>query len=205
VYARSITIQLHTSAVDDGIALIRDELIPALQGMAGYGGMSMLVNRQSGRCFVTTAWETREEAIRAGANAPPMPGRVAAMLSATPSFDDWEIAVLHRDRRSPEGAGVRATWVQVPAGAMDQAVEYYKASVLPQLADVDGFCSSSLLVNRASGRAVSSATFDSVDAMQRNRDQVTALKYTSMREAGVDERDECEFELALAYGEVGLA
>jgi len=94
---------------------------------------------------------------------------------------------------------VRATWVQVPQGQMDPGIDYYKASVLSQLEDLDGFCSASLLVDRASGRAVSSVTFDSLDAMERNRDQATALKIAAMQEAGVQELDECEFELALAH------
>lgn len=34
---------------------------------------------------------------------------------------------------------------------------------------------------------------------QRNRDQATALKIASIREAGVEELDEREFELALAH------
>ena len=42
-------------------------------------------------------------------------------------------------------------------------------------------------------------TFDSLDAMERNREQATALKNTSMQEAGVEELDESEFELALAH------
>ncbi len=199
MYARSTTIQAQTSSIDAGIALVRDEGMPALQGMAGCVGVSLLVNRQSGRCIVTTAWET-EEAMRAGSEQmAPLRDRAADMMSGTPSIDDWEIAVLHRERRAPEGAGVRATWVQVQPDQMDQAIEYYKASVLSQMKDLDGFCSASLLVDRASGRAVSSATFDSVDAMKRNRDQATALKIASMREAGVEELDECEFELALAH------
>jgi heme-degrading monooxygenase HmoA len=173
--------------------------MPALQGMAGCIGISLLVNRQSGRCIVTTAWET-DEAMRASAErATPIRDRAAEMLGGTASVEQWEIAVLHRVRRSPEGAGVRATWVQVQPGQMDQGIEYYKSSVLSQLEDLDGFCSASLLVDRASGRAVSSATFESVDAMERNRDQATALKIASMREAGVEELDECEFELALAH------
>ncbi|AGL28012.1 hypothetical protein J113_17840 [Mycobacterium tuberculosis CAS/NITR204] len=45
---------------------------------------------------------------------------------------------------------------------------------------------------------MSSATFDSFDAMERNRDQSNALKATSLREAGGEELDECVFELALA-------
>jgi heme-degrading monooxygenase HmoA len=199
VYARSTTIAAQTSSIDAGIALVRDEGMPALQGMAGCVGVSLLVDRQSGRCIVTTAWET-EDAMRAGAEEmAPLRDRAADMMGGTPSIDEWEIAVLHRNRRAPEGAGVRATWVQVQPGQMDQGIEYYKASVLPQLEDLDGFCSASLLVDRASGRAVSSATFDSVDTMARNRDQATALKIASIREAGVEELDECEFELALAH------
>jgi hypothetical protein len=121
------------------------------------------------------------------------------MFVGPASIDEWEIAALHRDHRAPDGAGVRATWVKVPPDQMDQGIEYYKASVLSQLEDLDGFCSASLLVDRASGRGVASTTFDSLDAMERNRDQATALKIASMREAGVEELDECEFELALAH------
>jgi hypothetical protein len=87
----------------------------------------------------------------------------------------------------------------VPPDQADLGIEYYKSSVLPQLEALDGFCSASLLVDRASGRAVSSTTFDSLDAMERNRDQITALKATSMPEARAEELDECGFELALAH------
>ncbi|AEJ47545.1 hypothetical protein GS11_2690 [Mycobacterium tuberculosis variant bovis BCG] len=121
------------------------------------------------------------------------------MFGGTPAVEEWEIAAMHRDHRSAEGACVRATWVKVPADQVDQGIEYYKSSVLPQIEGLDGFCSASLLVDRTSGRAVSSATFDSFDAMERNRDQSNALKATSLREAGGEELDECEFELALAH------
>jgi heme-degrading monooxygenase HmoA len=173
--------------------------MPALREMAGCIGVSLLVNRESGRCIVTSAWET-EEAMRDGAERmAPLRDRAAEMVVGTPNVEQWEIAALHRDHRAPDGACVRATWVQVPQGQMDQGIDYYKASVLRQLEDLDGFCSASLMVDRASGRAVSSTTFDSLDAMERNRDQATALKIAAMQEAGVRELDECEFELALAH------
>ena len=199
VYARSATIQTQPSSIDAGIAFIRDEGMPALREMAGCIGVSLLVNRQSGRCIVTTAWET-DEARRAGAERmAPMRDRAAEMLGGTANVEQWEIATLHRDHHSPDGAGVLATWVRVPPDQVDQGIEYYKSSVLPRLENLDGFCSASLLVDRASGRAVSSTTFDSVDAMERNRDQITALKATSMPEARAEELDECAFELALAH------
>jgi len=199
VFARSTTIQAQPSSIDAGIALVRDESMPALREMAGCIGVSLLVNRESGRCIVTSAWET-EEAMREGAERiAPLRDRAAEMVVGTPNVEQWEIAALHRDHRAPDGACVRATWVQVPQGQMDPGIDYYKASVLPQLEDLDGFCSASLMVDHTSGRAVSSVTFDSLDAMERNRDQATALKIAAMQEAGVQELDECEFELALAH------
>ena len=199
MYARSTTIQAQPSSIDDGIAHVRDEVMPALHDMAGCIGVSLLVDRQSGRCIATSAWETEDAMRDSREQVTPIRDRAAEMFGGTANVEQWEIATLHRDHHSPDGAGVLATWVRVPPDQVDQGIEYYKSSVLPQLENLDGFCSASLLVDRASGRAVSSTTFDSLDAMERNRDQITALKATSMPEARAEELDECGFELALAH------
>ena len=199
MYARSTTIQAQPSSIDDGIAHVRDEVMPALHDMAGCIGVSLLVDRLSGRCIATSAWETEDAMRDSREQVTPIRDRAAEMFGGTANVEQWEIATLHRDHHSPDGAGVLATWVRVPPDQVDQGIEYYKSSVLPRLENLDGFCSASLLVDRASGRAVSSTTFDSVDAMERNRDQITALKATSMPEARAEELDECGFELALAH------
>jgi hypothetical protein len=54
-------------------------------------------------------------------------------------------------------------------------------------------------MDRSSGRAVSSTTFDSRDAMERNREQAKELRNTRTRELGADVLDVGEFELALAH------
>ena len=201
MYARSTTIQAQPSSVDAGVAHIRDDVMPRLQEVDGCVGLSLLADKQTGRCILTTAWET-DEAMRASAEQiRPIRDRAAAEFGGVgdPMVEEWEIAVLHRDHRSGEGACARATWVQLPPDRLDQGIEFYKASVLPDLEALDGFCSASLLVDRASGRAVSCASFDSLEAMERSRERVTALKQEKTREAGADELDECEFELRLAH------
>ncbi|ETW25037.1 hypothetical protein MGAST_04755 [Mycobacterium gastri 'Wayne'] len=158
-----------------------------------------MVDRQTGRCIITTAWET-EEARRANAGQlVPVRDRCAEVFQGPANVEEWEIAALHRDHRTSEAAYVRATWVKVSPDQVDQGVDYYKSAVLPQLEDLEGFCSASLMVDRASGRAVACATFDTSDALERNRDRITALKTSSMAEAGAEELDECDFELALAH------
>jgi hypothetical protein len=173
--------------------------MPALQDMDGYVGLSLLADRQTGRCIATSAWES-DEAQRASAERiGPVRDQAAATFGGSATVEAWEIAVLHRQRSSDTGACVRATWVTLPLDEMDAGVEYFRTSVLPQVEHLDGFCSASLLVDPGSGRGVSSVSFRNRDAMERNRAQATALKVESIRKAGASEVDEGEFDLVLAH------
>ena len=199
MYARSTTIEAQPESIDAGIAYVRDEVMPALEAMDGCIGMSLLVDRESGRCIATSAWES-EDALRASEEQiAPVRDRAADMFGGTATVQEWEIAVLHRDHRSGEGACVRATWFKVPNGQGDRSVELYKDSVLPALEELEGFCSASLMIDRSSGRAVSSVTFDSADAMDRNREQARSLRTARLRELGADQLDVGEFDLAVAH------
>jgi quinol monooxygenase YgiN len=199
VYARSTTIQAQPSSIDAGIAHVRDEVMPALDAVDGCVGLSLLVDGESGRCIATSAWES-EEAMRASEDrVRPVRDRAAQSFGGTAEVEEWEIAFLHRDHRSGDGACVRATWLSVRPGQLDRAVEFYKESVLPDLENLEGFCSASVMINRASGRAVSSATFDSREAMDRNSERARSLRAARLRDLGADQLDVGEFELALAH------
>ena len=199
VYARSSTIEAQPSSIDAGIAHVRDSVMPALERIEGFTGLSLLVDRSSGRCIATTAWQS-EEAMRASAEAVgPIRDRIAEILGGSPTVEEWEIAALHRDHQSRDGACVRATWVKIDPDQLDRGIDFYKTTILPALEELEGFCSASLLVDRASGRAVASATFDSVEARERNRDQLDRLRGTGSQEVAAEVLDECDFELALAH------
>jgi quinol monooxygenase YgiN len=199
VYARSTTVEAQPESIDAGIAYVCDEVMPALEGTHGCIGLSLLVDRESGRCIVTSAWES-EEAMRASEEqVAPIRDRAAENFRGSASVARWEIAVMHRDHRSADGACVRATWFKVPNGQMDRAIDLYRESVLPAMEEIEGFCSASLMIDRMSGRAVSSTVFDSSEAMDRSREQARSLRAARLRELGADVIDVGEFELALAH------
>ncbi|WP_431232426.1 antibiotic biosynthesis monooxygenase [Mycolicibacterium psychrotolerans] len=198
MHARSTTFAARPESIDAGIAVFRDEVMPALQGMTGCVGMSLLADRESGRCIVTTAWED-DAAMHSSADEVRLfRDRAAQVLGATPTVDEWEIAAVHRDHRSGAGACVRATWLQARPDQFDQAVEFYKTTVLPEIEQLDGFCSTSMMCDRSTGRAVVSTTYDSRDAMERSRDAARALRTALLRDLGADQLDVGEFELAIA-------
>jgi hypothetical protein len=198
VYARTTNIEAQTSCIDAGIAHIRDEVMPALAAMDGFVGLSLLVDRDSGRCIATSAWET-EDAERSSANRiAPVRDRAAQVFGGTATAEPWEIGLLHRDHPSNEGACARVTWIRMPVDQAKRAMDLFKSDVLPAMEQLDGFCSASFLMNH-SGRAVSTATFDSREALERNREQARELRNARTREIGADVLDVGEFELAIAH------
>ena len=199
MYARSTTVLAHLKSIDAGVAHIRDEVMPTLLGMEGCIGLSMLVDRNTGRCIATSAWRTREAMLASERLLRPVRDHVAEILGSRPQVDEWEIAVLHRDHTSGSGACVRASWVRMAPAQADRVVDIYRMGLLPVMQDYDGFCSASLLVDRASGLAVSSVTYDLFESMQRSREKADALREAGAREAGVEIVEVCEFELAHAH------
>ena len=59
---------------------------------------------------------------------------------------------MHRDHRSGDGACVRATWIKMPRDQVDRSIDFYRTDVLPSLENLEGFCSASFMVNRATGQ-----------------------------------------------------
>ena len=199
MHARSTTIRANPESIEQGIALVRDEVMPMMLGMDGCIGISMLVDRMSGRCIVTTAWQSKEAMDATAEQVRPSRERAAELLGGRPQVDQWEIAVMHRDHTSGPGACVRATWLRAQPDQLDRVIDVYKMGILPRLQELDGFCSASLMVDRTDGYVVGSLTFDSREAMERSREQTEELRQRGVRESGAELIEVGEFELALAH------
>ncbi|OSC29810.1 hypothetical protein B8W69_09210 [Mycobacterium vulneris] len=200
MYARSTTIQAQPLSVDIGIAHVRDVVMPALTEIDGCVGLSLLVDRQSGTCIATSSWETMEAMRRSAEQVAPIRDRAALMFDGSARVEEWDIPLLHRDHPSRPGACVRATWLKVVPDQLSRSLDFYRMAVLPEMADLDGFCSASLMVDHpACRRAVTCSTFDSMEAMARNRDRASELRSRRVRELGAEVIDVAEFELAIAH------
>src|SRR5450631_4447139 len=96
MYARSVTYQARPETIDEGVAYVRDEVMPALTAMDGCTGLSMICDRESGRCIITSAWSTKESRDASDQMMIAKRERGAASFGVQPSDDIWDIAVVHR-------------------------------------------------------------------------------------------------------------
>jgi quinol monooxygenase YgiN len=199
MYARTTTVHGDPQRVDDGIARVRDRVMPAVMDMEGCVGLSMLADRGSGLCIATTAW-TDEAALRGSSEGMrAMREEAQQLMGVEMTVQDWEIAVMHRRHEAPEGACTRVTWSRADPGHLDQVLDAYRMTMVPQLEELPGFCSVSLMVDRERGRAASAVTFDDRASMESARDDSKRMRDTFVSAMEVTITDIAEFDLVLAH------
>ena len=199
MYARSTTIIANPSSIDRAVALVRDEVMPALMRIDGCLGLSCLIERESGRCIATSAWQSKETMKASESQVAPVRGQLITSLGASrPLVQEWDIPVMHRAQPAPAGAYARLSWLQGEPATADNAIESFR-TVIPVLDDLPGFCSASLLLNRDIGQAVSTVVYESSEALARTRDAGQTLRDRVAQQTGAEIIDVAEFELALAH------
>ncbi|SNS89729.1 Antibiotic biosynthesis monooxygenase [Geodermatophilus pulveris] len=199
MYARSTTISGDPQALDRGIAYVRDEVMPAVQDMAGCLGLSMLADRGSGRCIVTTSWRDREAMQASAEGVRSMRDRAAEVFEGGFEVREWEIAAMHRRHEAHHGACTRVTWLRGEPDGMERSIEGFRTTLAPRLDDLPGFCSVSLMTHTAEGMAVAAVTYDSREDMVETRGQAQALRDELAPALGLAVTEVAEFDLVLAH------
>ena len=126
-------------------------------------------------------------------------GAIRALGSSTSDVDMWEVAVVHRDHATPEGACARVTWLSGDPSTAERAVDVYRMAVLPRLQELDGFCSASLLISREAGRVAGTVTFETREQLEASRQSAARIRERASGELGATVDDVAEMEVALAH------
>ncbi|MGY1792780.1 hypothetical protein ACI796_02200 [Geodermatophilus sp. SYSU D00525] len=200
MHARSTSIRGHTAGIDAAVAYVRDDVLPTVQSTDGCVGLSMLADRDSGRCIVATAWRD-EQAMRAtAAEDRTVQHRLVHVLGGGHAdVREWDIAVLHRDRPAGDGAGAQVTWARIAPNHLDDLLDAYRHNLLPKLQELPGFCSVSMLVDRRLGRTVSVTSFEDRDAAGLVRRHARSLREQFAQALGAKIVDVAEMDLVLAH------
>lgn len=200
MFARSTSINTQPSMVDNGISHLRDTVMPALSHFEGYLGLSVMMDRETGRGIVTSAWRS-EDAMRRSAERVAAVREDAVRVFGAPDaeVEEWEVAVMHRAHHAREGTWMRATWLGLDSADFADAIETFKSGTLAKIEDLPGFCSASLMVNRAEQRAVTTVGYDDRSSLEYSREGASAVRDQAAREMEAHLDGVAEFELVLAH------
>jgi hypothetical protein len=199
MYARSTTVHGDPMKLDDGIAYVRDTVMPAIKQMAGSIGLSMLCDRESGRCIVTTAWRDEMSMHDTEGAVHDMRQRAAEMLGGHADVQEWEIAVMHRMHEAHNGACTRVIYGSIDMEKLDDVVSTMRMNLLPRMEELPGFCAVSHMIDRETGRSATAVTYDSKADMLTANEQAKALREEFTSGVGMEIIGIAEFDLVLAH------
>jgi quinol monooxygenase YgiN len=198
MYARSTTIRGKPQAMDDGIDYIRYKVLPAVQAMNGCVGLSMLGDRESGRCIITSAWADSEALHGSRDGVMAMRRRAAEILDGEAEVQEWEIAVLHRMRGIHHGACARVIWTEGDPARLDRIVDVFRMSMIPRVEGLPGFCSVSAMIDRRTGRCSATVIYDSRESLKEAEAPGMAMREAFTQQMGMTISDVAVFDVVLA-------
>jgi hypothetical protein len=199
LFVRATTINADPARLEEGIAFVRDSVVPAVATLPGSLGLSMFVDRDTGTTTVSTAWET--EAARADADAVLTPLRAKGtriLGGGTPVTELFELAVIDRLRPAEVGFCSRLTRVTIDPARAEEAIDAYTSSTLHDLQLMDGYCSAVLLVDKNRGLGVVSVTFDNRAHLEASRERAEDIRRTGLAKAGAEVSEVREAEIVIA-------
>ena len=199
MYARSTTVRGDPQKLDEGIRYVHDKVMPAVLQMDGCVGLSMLVDRDTGRTITTSAWADAEAMQNSSDGVRSIRMKAAEILGGTPEVQEWEIALLHRAHETSDGACCRVTWMRGDPDGMDRVVDTFRMGIIPQVDEIPGFCSLSMMLDRETGRTALASSYDSRESMEAARGTVQQMREQFTREMGMEVTDMAEFDLVLAH------
>ena len=198
MYARTTTISADPQRLHEGVADVRDNVMPAVAEMPGYTGLSMLCDRDSGRCIVTTGWRDEESMAASRDKVMQMRERAAQRFNSRDTeVQEWEIAVMHRLHNAGDEACAHVTWSRTDPTMTDQTLEAFRSQIVPRMDDVPGFCSLSLLIDRQAGHGSLTAVYADRAAMDAARDTMSRMREEFTGQRGVMVTEEADFEIVM--------
>lgn len=199
MYARSTTFHGDPHRIDEALGYLRDRAMPALMGMDGFIGLSMLADRVSGRVIITSSFEDLAALHRSASEMRGIRARTADVLQSPQALEEWQIALLHRARSAPEGARTRVTWCRTDPDRLDPILDAYAESIVPRLSDLPGFCSVSVLADPVEGRSATAVTYVDEAALEQAGARLAPLLEELGRQYAGEVTDEATFDLVLAH------
>ncbi len=98
MYARVHTLETTPESHDEGVGIIRDQLLPWTRESTGFRGLIGLSNHERTTALVITLWDD-EEAFRASERAGDELGKLTASVTGAMrrSLDDFEVTLFELD------------------------------------------------------------------------------------------------------------
>jgi heme-degrading monooxygenase HmoA len=138
--------------IDEGVAFVKDQVVPEVRQQRGYRGLTVSGDRSGGIVAVLSLWETEQDMNASESTASKLRPQAVGIFGGEVSVATYEQMVAEVGDTPPgPGSALRVIQVKMDPAQVDDNVAFFRAEVLPQIKATPGFRGVRNLINRATG------------------------------------------------------
>jgi heme-degrading monooxygenase HmoA len=146
------------TTVEQALTNYRERVLPSMQTQEGFLGAVILANRETGEGVSATYWQTAE--AMAASEAMATAGRAQASGVEILEVDRFEVILDDRTGPAKVGTFVRSNDGRIAPAQIDALVAFVRDTAIPAGRSQQGYRSSRVFANRATGRVVVSTAWE---------------------------------------------
>jgi len=198
LHIRLSRIAAEPPALDECVSYIEREVRPALEGLRGHLGISVLADREEGDAIFGSVWASSLLMSASEETEEPLRIELAKRASGPVTVDDYEIAIFEQEAQPRSGQAVRLTQIQVkPSQALD-VIEVVGDIAVPTLAETPGFRGALLFAHPESGRLISETVWRDPHARAAAPSVAAIIRAEVPDEAGGEIRAVADYNLVFS-------
>ncbi|MYU05502.1 hypothetical protein GTY81_16690 [Streptomyces sp. SID8366] len=154
-----------------------------LEERPGYRGAGVFVDRELGKLFTVSWWESEEAQVDSDEVMRERRPALLEPFAASVAVEHYRVAVFHALPRPVAGGGLRVARLEFDPRDADLLADTFHATVLPRLETVPGLARTALLLDRDRGRGIVGTVFSDGHALASSRAPVSAVRRSGTAKA----------------------
>jgi heme-degrading monooxygenase HmoA len=151
MYVRISTVT-GASDIDGGLALLQGEALRQMEQQKGFRGLSASGDREAGVVSVLSMWETEADLDASESAANKARADVTNVMGGKVSVERYEQTVFSTGSTRPgPGAKLHIRNLKVDPARLEENLEFFRETVVPELMARPGFLAVRQLVDRGTG------------------------------------------------------
>ncbi|MER5916474.1 hypothetical protein ABT124_40330 [Streptomyces sp. NPDC001982] len=198
MFVRTVYVTGDPRKIDTAVRALNTQGRDLLEDRPGYRGAGVFVDRELGKLFSVSWWDSEESRRNSDEVMRERRGGLLEPFAGTVAVHNYEVAVFHPVQQPRAGGGLRLSRLEFDPADTDLVVDTFRATVLPQLEHLPGLARTSLFVNREDGGGMVGALFVDRDSLAASRAVQAAARHEGAAKAHVDVVGLEEFEVVHA-------
>jgi heme-degrading monooxygenase HmoA len=151
MYVRISTVT-GASDIDGGLALLQGDALRQMEQQKGFAGLSASGDREAGVVSVLSMWETEADLEASESAANKARADMTDVMGGEVSVERYEQAVFETGGARPgPGAKLHIRNLKVDPARLEENLEFFKETLVPELKARPGFLAVRQLVDRSTG------------------------------------------------------